>query len=146
LTDAPPRHLDVRGRALRAAGPFVRSFRAGGHDVLVAGPPALGPSVEAEFWPVDDPSPEEMAGTYGRLADLSHEDANILIVREVFGRLDATAAVPRLLAAIDECRPDVVVHESAEFGGAVAAEVRGVPHARVGIGLASVERLVLDLA
>jgi hypothetical protein len=127
--------------------PFVRSFLSGGHDVLVAGPPALGPSVvDAEFWSVDDPPADEMAATFGGLAGLSHEEANVLVVREVFGRLDATAAVPRLLAAIDEWRPDVVVHESAELGGPVAAEVRGVPHARVGIGLAAMERLMLELA
>jgi hypothetical protein len=127
--------------------PFVRSFLTGGHDVLVAGPPALGPSVvDAEFWPVDDPPRAEMATVFGGLAGRSHEEANALIVGEVFARLDATAAVPRLLAAIDGWRPDVVVHESAELGGPVAAEVRGVPHARVGIGLAAMERLMIDIA
>jgi UDP:flavonoid glycosyltransferase YjiC (YdhE family) len=127
--------------------PFVRSFVRGGHDVLVAGPAALGASVrEADFWPVDDPPAEEMAAVFERLPSLSHEEANLTVVREVFARLDATAALPRLREAITSWRQDVVVRETAEFGGAIAAELHGVPSAGVAIGLASMEQLVLAAA
>jgi UDP:flavonoid glycosyltransferase YjiC (YdhE family) len=64
----------------------------------------------------------------------------------VFARLDATAALPRVREAITAFRPDVVVHESAEFAGPVAAELHGVPHARVAIGLATMERYMWDIA
>jgi UDP:flavonoid glycosyltransferase YjiC (YdhE family) len=40
----------------------------------------------------------------------------------------------------------VVIRESAEYAGAVAAELHGLPHARVGIGLVSMERLMTGIA
>jgi len=127
--------------------PFVRSFLAGGHDVLVAGPPALRESVrDAEFWAVDDPPPAEMAAVYARLPEVTHDEANALVVSEVFARLDAGAALPRLREAISVWRPDIVVRETAEFAGAIAASLSGVPHARVGIGLVSMERTLTDIA
>ena len=127
--------------------PFVRSFLRGGHEVLVAGPAALGPAVrDAGFWPVADPPAEEMAAVFARLPSLSHEEANRVVVGEVFARLDATAALPRVREAITTWRPDVVVHESAEFAGPIAAELHGVPHARVAIGLKAMERLMWDVA
>ena len=127
--------------------PFVRSFVRGGHDVLVAAPPALGPSVrDAEFWPVDDPPAAEMAAVFDGLPALSHDEANRTVVREVFARLDPAAGLPRLRAAITEWRPDVVLREAAEFGGAIAAELHGVPSASVAIGLASMERAMMELA
>ncbi|MGH3759246.1 glycosyltransferase [Actinophytocola sp.] len=127
--------------------PFVRSLRRGGHDVLVAAPDSLRPSVrDAEFWPVADPPAEELAAAHGRLAGMSHDEANAWIVGEVFARLDATAALPRIRDAITSWRPDVVVRETAEFAGAVAADLHGVPHARVAIGLASLERMMVPVA
>jgi UDP:flavonoid glycosyltransferase YjiC (YdhE family) len=126
--------------------PFVRAFLRGGHDVLVAAPAALGPSVrDAEFWPVADPPAAEMAAVFDSLPALSHDEANTTVMREVFARLDPVAALPRLRAAITEWRPDVVLRESAEFGGAGAAELHGVPSACVAISLASMDHAMLVL-
>jgi len=129
--------------------PFIRSALGGGHEVLVAGPPALGSSVAptgATFWAVDDPPGEEMAAVYDSLPTLPREEANALVLSEIFGRLDATAALPRLREAITSWRPDLVVRETAELGSVVAAELTGVPHARVGIGLAVMEDLLVRIA
>jgi UDP:flavonoid glycosyltransferase YjiC (YdhE family) len=43
-------------------------------------------------------------------------------------------------------KPDVVVREPNEYGSAVAAELYGIPHARVAIGLSRMEELVLGCA
>jgi UDP:flavonoid glycosyltransferase YjiC (YdhE family) len=129
--------------------PFIRSALRGGHDVLVAGPPALGSGVAptgATFWAVDAPPREEMAAVYEPLPSLSREEANALVISEIFGRLDATAALPRLREAITDWRPDLVLRESAELGSAVAAELHGVPHARIGIGLTVMERVLARYA
>lgn len=127
--------------------PFVRSFLRGGHDVLVAAPPALGTSVrDAEFWPVGEPPEAERAAVFDGLAAVSHDEANRTVVREVFGRLNAGAAVPRIREAITSWRPDVVLRETAEFGGAIAAELHGVPSACVAISLAAMEHPMLELA
>ena len=57
-----------------------------------------------------------------------------------------TAALPRLRAAFEEWRPDVVLRDPNEYGSALAAELHGIPHARVAIGLASTEELGLGIA
>jgi Erythromycin biosynthesis protein CIII-like, C-terminal domain len=59
------------------------------------------------------------------------------VVREVFAGCHARAALPGTLELIDEWRADLVVRESAEFSGAIAAERLGVAFATVGITLAA---------
>lgn len=129
--------------------PFIRSCLKNGHEALVAAPGAMEAAAiatGAAFWAFGDPPPEEMAAVMGSLGEVPREEANRRVVAEIFGRLDATAAVPRLREAIEGWRPDLVVRESAEFGAAVAAELHDVPQIRVGIGLAEMERYVLDVA
>ncbi len=115
---------------------------------MVAAPAAFEANARATgaaFWAFDDPPQEEMAAVMAPLGQMSREEANRRVVGEIFGRLDATAAVPRLREAIQEWRPDLVVRESAEFGAAVAAELHEVPQIRVGIGLAEMERYILGV-
>lgn len=49
-----------------------------------------------------------------------------------FAGVTAERMVPDLLALASSWRPDVLVHESAEFGAPVAAERLGLPHAMAG--------------
>jgi hypothetical protein len=77
---------------------------------------------------------------------LSPDEQNVVVIGEIFGRLDATASLPRLREACEEWAPDVVLRDPNEYGSAIAAETGGIPHARVGIGLASVEELSLGIA
>jgi UDP:flavonoid glycosyltransferase YjiC (YdhE family) len=53
----------------------------------------------------------------------------------VFARIDAQAALPGMLEAVERWRPDVVVRESAEIASIAAAERAGVPHVHVCIGM-----------
>lgn len=129
--------------------PFIRSSLKNGHQAMVAAPASLeatATATGATFWAFGDPPQDEMGAVMGSLAQLPQEEADRRVVGEVFGRLDATAAVPRLREAIGTWRPDLVVRESAEFGSAVAAELHDVPQIRVGIGLAEMERYLLDVA
>ena len=61
-------------------------------------------------------------------------EANEIVVGQIFGGVRARAALGGVELAIDAWRPHVVVRETIEFAGAIAAEARGLPHARVGIG------------
>jgi UDP:flavonoid glycosyltransferase YjiC (YdhE family) len=129
--------------------PFARAFERGGHEVMVAGPPDLAGPVDAAgfaFWQFDPPPEDELGAAWGRVPQLPPEEANQVVVGEIFGRLNTTAALPRLRAAFEEWRPDVVLRDPNEYGAALAAEQYGVPHARVAIGLASSEELGLGLA
>jgi hypothetical protein len=77
---------------------------------------------------------------------MSPDEQNVVVIGEIFGRLDATASLPGLREACAERKPDVVVREPNEYGSAVAAELYGIPHARVAIGLARMEDLALRCA
>jgi UDP:flavonoid glycosyltransferase YjiC (YdhE family) len=129
--------------------PFARAFERAGHEVMVAGPPPLaGPARDAGFgfWEFDPPPEDELGAIWGRVPDLPPDEANRVVVGEIFGRLNTTAALPRLHAAFEEWRPDVVLRDPNEYGAALAAEQHGVPHGRIAISLASTEELGLGLA
>ena len=129
--------------------PFARAFERAGHDVMVAGPPALAGPVDGAgftFWQFDPPPADELGAIWGRVPQLPPEEANEVVVGEIFGRLNSTAALPQLRAAVEEWRPDVILRDPNEYGSALAAELHGVPHARVAIGLASTEELGLRIA
>ena len=74
------------------------------------------------------------------------DEANELVLGELFGRVRARAALPGVELAIDAWRPDVVVRESCEFASAIAAEARGIPVARVGAFQLTVEALTVRAA
>ena len=59
-----------------------------------------------------------------------------MVIADVFGRLDAQAALPALITIMADWRPDLVVREPCEFGSLVAAEHAGIPQAQVAIGMA----------
>ena len=129
--------------------PFANAFVRAGHEVLVAGPPDLAGPVEAagfRFWQFDPPAEDELGPIWGRVPELPPEEANEVVVGEIFGRLNTTAALPRLRDACADWRPDAVIHEPNEYGSPLAAELHGIPHARVAIGLASVEELGMGIA
>jgi UDP:flavonoid glycosyltransferase YjiC (YdhE family) len=129
--------------------PFANAFQRAGHELLFAGPPDLAGPVHGagfEFWQFEPPPEDELGAIWARVPELPPEEANEVVVGEVFGRLNTTAALPRLRAACEEWRPDVVLRDPNEYGSALAAELHGIPHARVAIGLASVEELGLGIA
>ena len=129
--------------------PFARAFERAGHELLFAGPPDLASAVDAagfDFWQFDPPPEDELGALWARVPELPPAEANEVVVGELFGRLNTTAALPGLRAACEEWRPDLVVRDPNEYGSALAAELHGIPHARVAIGLASTEELGLGIA
>ncbi len=99
--------------------PFARACVRAGHEVLAAGPPDLEDTVAAagfDYWRFDSPPEEELGPVWGRVPTVSREEAEQLVIGEIFGRLNTTAALPRLREACEQWRPDLVLRESAEFG------------------------------
>lgn len=120
--------------------PFAAACVRAGHEVLVAGPPGAAPLAARAglaFRAVGEASPAERARFTVGQAGLSPMEAMVRAVGELYVGLHANAALPGMLAALDEWRPDVVVRESAEFSSLVAAERLGVPHAQVNVGLST---------
>jgi UDP:flavonoid glycosyltransferase YjiC (YdhE family) len=129
--------------------PFVEGCLRGGHEVLVAGPPALAEPVARmgyPWWPGEAPPEDDLGAVWARVPTASWEEAERLVVAEIFGRLNASAMLPSLRAGCEEWRPDVILRETAEFASAIAAEELDVPHARVAVSLAAGEEQALGIA
>ena len=118
--------------------PFLRACVAAGHEVRVAAPASYAAAVAAAGFahePFADAPPELVGPIMTRLPNVTFEEANDLVVREVFARIDAQAGLPSLVETVEGWRPHVVVRESAELASLAAAERAGVPHVHVCIGM-----------
>ena len=120
--------------------PFAVACVAAGHEVRVAAPESFRDTVERaglEVAPLDDAAPEALGMAMGRIPELTMREANELVVREVFGRIDAESALPGMRAIFETWPPDVVLRESAELASFVLASQQGVPSVEVNPGLDS---------
>ena len=97
--------------------PFARACVRAGHEVRVAAPASFAGAVRdagLDHQPLADADPAELGALFGRVPALSMQEADDLVVQEVFGRLDRDAALPAMRAAVRDWRPDVVLREPAE--------------------------------
>ena len=128
---------------------FARAFERAGHEVMFAGPPDLQDSAEAagcRFWELGPPPEDELGAIWSRVPELPPEEANEVVVGEIFGRLNTTAHLPRMRAAFEEWGPDAVLRDPNEYSGALVAEQNDIPHARIAISLMSTEEMGLALS
>jgi hypothetical protein len=128
--------------------PFARALRGGGHEVVVAAPASFAAAVERagfDHRPFADASPEELGKVFAGLAGCTNEEGNVIVLRDVFGRLDAGAALPAMTDLVEQWRPDLVVRETAELASYVAADAAGIPHVQVGVGLTAFDELYLPV-
>jgi UDP:flavonoid glycosyltransferase YjiC (YdhE family) len=127
--------------------PFARAWQRAGHELLVAAPRTRTAVVERAGLPVrpfDEPAEEAVGPLWAATMDAATEAANALVIGQIFAGFKMRAALPGILDAIADWPPDVIVRESYEFASAIAAESHGVPHVRIGPGLASTEEWLLD--
>ena len=118
--------------------PVAHACAAAGHAVAAAAPASFASHVAnagLTHLPFPDVPADQMGAVFGRLPSLPREEANRLVIAEVFGRLDAQAALPTLTELVREWRPDVVVRDPCEFGSMVAAAGSGIPQVQVAIGV-----------
>ena len=122
--------------------PFARACVEAGHEVRVAAPRSRGAVIERAglpFWPFDDPPEDEVWSVFAPTAAMSADEANAVVIGEIFGRLATRAAVPGLLALARAWRPDVIVRESYEFGSVARGRAARHP-ARAGRHRPGVDR------
>jgi UDP:flavonoid glycosyltransferase YjiC (YdhE family) len=129
--------------------PFVRAWQRAGHEILVAVAHSRTGILEREglaLRPFAEPADEVVGPVFAETLDATPDEANEIVIGRFFADLKKRAALPGILSAIEDWRPDVIVRESYEFAAVLAAEHYGIPHARIGPGLASTEELLCDLA
>ena len=112
--------------------PFARAYERAGHEVMVAAPHSAARMVERAgfaFYGVGEPD-----GRSAAWAPVFSGDGPgaPFVVRELFVGLDARAALPGMLAAVEDWRPDLIVRETTEFASCVAAERFDLPLIDVG--------------
>ena len=127
--------------------PFAAACRRAGHDVVVAAPAEFAPVVERAglpAWPLASVAigEDERQAVFARVPGLSHDEANLLVITEIFGRIDTGAMLGSMVHAVREWSPDLVLREMYEYSSWLAAEAAGVAHARVGIGLTWIEAVI----
>ncbi|MFL1428171.1 MULTISPECIES: glycosyltransferase [unclassified Nocardiopsis] len=118
--------------------PLAWAFHSEGHDVRVAGPPALTePLRESGLLGVlvgedADVSAFLRQGAFRRKSPVEGEDAEATLRRFVAGiapiaSLRSRAMEDDLIAFARDWRPDLVVYDPTTFAGAVVAQVLGIP-------------------
>lgn len=118
--------------------PLIRAATAAGHEVRVASGADLASLIGARGLTAEVAGPT-LAESYAAAAEANRrtgpetfnemdpQRAALMAARTFFG----AAAVRRsrdLLAVFDRWRPDLLVHDTVEVGGAAAAQITGIPH------------------
>jgi UDP:flavonoid glycosyltransferase YjiC (YdhE family) len=129
--------------------PVARALDRAGHAVRIACPESFTGFAGRYGLPVSgfgEPDPDEFAAVWATVPFDDAEEANRIVVGQVFGRLDATAALPGLETLVGQWRPDLLVRDTAEFGAALAAERHRLPCVRVGCSLAVTDTVAAPAA
>ena len=129
--------------------PFGRACVRAGHEVTVAAQRQFAANIDRSglpFEPFDDPPKEEWMPLMSEFGALDIATANEVMVGQFFAGIDVRAELPGLRAIAERTQPDVIVRESWEFGSTLVAELLGIPLARVGLGLVSLEEQTIELA
>ncbi len=144
----------IRGEGhMRPLLPFADAFRELGHEVLIAIPEtATGLVLDAghEPWALPE-APAELSDAvsargFAAAKAGAGDEANRIIVGELFAGVHARASLPGLMGAVAEWQPDVLMHETCEFAAALVAERAALPSVRVAVHMAELERYVAEFA
>lgn len=111
--------------------PIARSVVAEGHTVAVAGSGSMVRAMETSGFAAfaTEPAREHVRPRLP-LLEPDNERAEMEL-REIFARSEAPARAKAILELGREWKPDVLVCDEVDFGGMVAAERLGIPHASV---------------
>jgi UDP:flavonoid glycosyltransferase YjiC (YdhE family) len=125
--------------------PLARKIEQRQHAVAFCSSPALADAIRAEgfefhavgiWWHTSDPNYIqvlcEAAGGI-EYPPLTGMERFAWVTDNLFIRGASRRMLPDLLRVIEYWRPDVVVRESLEFAGCIAAERAGLPHASVAV-------------
>lgn len=114
---------------------LAHALESADHEVAFASTPGFCPIIEANgfrcFHAGTDDTDEELRRRREQLKGLAPKAQAEYMLKNVFAGARAERSLADLLDIIRDWRADAVVHENIEFGGCVAAERAGIPHAVV---------------
>lgn len=118
--------------------PMIRAAMHAGHEVRVASGADLTTLIQARGLTAEVAGPT-LAQSYAAAAEANRKTgpatfsemdpqrAALLAARTFFGA-SAVRRARDLLAVVDRWRPELIIHDTVEVGGATAAQVAGLPH------------------
>jgi UDP:flavonoid glycosyltransferase YjiC (YdhE family) len=121
--------------------PLALAFRDAGHDVAVATDPSFAPHVRTlgfEAFPAGLDMSDALRRLYRQVLDwrgIAPWDQARHIVRGVFGGVRIEPMLADLEPILRDWRPDLLIHDSAEMAGPIAAELAGINHAEHSFGV-----------
>ncbi len=121
--------------------PLAKAFESAGHEVAFATDPGFCASVTAVGFTVFPAGLDRLEGLARFLAtvpdwdDIPPQDRPVYQYPGMFGRVRVPPMLADLRGVLDRWRPDLLIHDSAEMAGAIAAEVSGIAHAEHSVGL-----------
>lgn len=129
--------------------PYASALARLGHEVAVAAPndaAAILRKAGIEHHTFPGMTSDEFAAFWApHWARNVMRDATMKIaIPEMFIRFRARRALPEIQETVELWRPDLILRESHEFAGLIAAEVHGIPHVRVDVSNGEVEAKVID--
>jgi UDP:flavonoid glycosyltransferase YjiC (YdhE family) len=128
--------------------PFAKAFLRNNDDVVFVAPAELAPMIASAGFDhelIPNPPTEGRAELFARARRMDWDDANAMVVRDLFVATDTPASFPHVIGAIERRRPDVIVWEASDFAAALAAEATGVPSVCVGITQARHREVLADV-
>jgi len=115
--------------------PLAHAAAAAGHAVACAASYSLRPAVEAaglRFFPAGfDRRGVPLDDLFPAMRSLTGPALRQFVGVEIRVNIEARQMAPDLLRIADEWTPDLIVRDTAEYGGCVTAEALGIPHASV---------------
>src|SRR5215471_17248753 len=121
--------------------PVAQALTAAGHEVAGACAASFRPHLEARGmrafpmgldWSIGDGTLRDRWEQFRASPD---EDFLTFVMAGTFAGDLAELALPDLLDIARDWQPDLIVRETCEFGGWLAAEILGLPHASVEVTL-----------
>ena len=117
--------------------PFAHGLRARGHEVRIAALSDLSEEIARHGFDhviLDAPTDAARADINERASSVPWERAEKFHMAELFMGILPRAALPGLIEVCNDWRPDLVLRETTEFSGLIAAEKAGIRHIRIEIG------------
>jgi UDP:flavonoid glycosyltransferase YjiC (YdhE family) len=126
--------------------PLAHELQAAGHAVAFATDPSFCAYVEAagfQAHPAGLDQPDALAqfvATTPGWSEMPREERQPIQYSGMFGRVRVRPMLKDLIPLVSAWQPDLIVHDSGEMAGAIAAEVAGIGHAEHSFGVLRPER------
>jgi hypothetical protein len=116
--------------------PFAHGLRERGHEIRIAALPELSGEIARQGFDhviQNAPTDAARADFAKQASSVPREKVGKLAMAQLFMGYLPRAALPGLIQFCRDWRPDLVLRESTEFSGLIAAEKAGIRHVRVEI-------------